>query len=91
MKRDGILLHRSRLYIPYDAYSQYHDIVHVVEGNKCDGGNNRNCDGYFNHNHDEDFDHATIRRVVINELHQAPYSVHPGYNKMVTVMWKLYL
>ena len=33
---------------------------------------------------------AYLRRVVMDEIHQAPYSDHPGYQKMIATARKLY-
>ena len=33
---------------------------------------------------------ANLRRVVMDEIHQAPYSGHPGYQKTITIARKQY-
>src|SRR5882762_5643997 len=35
-------------------------------------------------------DVADLRRVVMDEIHQAPYSGHPGYQKTITTAIKQY-
>ena len=35
-------------------------------------------------------DVADLRRVVMDEIHQAPYSGHPGYQKTITTARKQY-
>ena len=36
-------------------------------------------------------DVADLRRVVMDEIHQAPYSGHPGYQKTIATARKQYL
>ena len=31
-----------------------------------------------------------MRRVIMDEIHQAPYSSHPGYQKTITIARKQY-
>ena len=35
-------------------------------------------------------DVADLRRVVMDEIHQAPYSGHPGYQKTIAIARKQY-
>ena len=35
-------------------------------------------------------DVANLRRVVMDEIHQAPYSGHPGYQKTIAIARKQY-
>ena len=33
---------------------------------------------------------ADLRRVIMDEIHQAPYSSHPGYQKTIAIARKQY-
>ena len=90
IEKDRILMRGSQMYIPYDAHSKTHDNAHVVERNERDKGHN--CDRANDCNLDNTnyFDHATLRRTMLNELHQEPYSTHPSYQKIIKAMRKLY-
>ena len=79
----------SRMYILQDAREGACDRTREAK----DKVHNRNSDNshakgdYQDYN--EGFDHR-LRRIVLDELNQAPYSVHPSYQKTITTMHKLY-
>lgn len=71
------------MYVPYYAHNKYRGNMHTAKSNERDGSNDRNYIGDCSEAHDEEFDHARLRRVVLDELHQVPYSTKLGYHMIV--------
>ena len=59
-------------------------------GSACDMNVNKDHDKSPNHARDKGPSHMDVRSMVLEELHQALYSVHLGYQKTITTTRKFY-
>ena len=83
-------MHSGRMHIPEDAHEGSHNRALVIEEKVHSRDYDDNHVEGRDQGYDECFSHDRLRKVVLDELHQAPYSSHPGYQKIVTTMHKLY-
>lgn len=78
------------MYVARDVANKVHDSTRGIDSQECDKIHGSNHARSHDEHRNRYFSRMELRKMVLDELHQVPYSTHLGYQKKIAAACKLY-